>query len=341
MKWIYELSYDHLKKEITGFNLKPYVADQVFQWLYAKNCQDVERWSNVSIANKRILGEYFDFQLLPVLEAKEDGEGTEKILVGLSDGHRVESVLIPERDHFTFCISTQVGCALGCAFCATGKLGFKRNLTAGEIIAQVLLLENRLQKDKGRINIVLMGMGEPLLNYPHLKQALETITADKWMAISPRRITLSTAGILERLKEFENDFPNIKVSFSLNASDSHLRESLMPISRREKLHDMLHYFRTSQRKRRLTFEYVLLKGINDSVQDAEKVAKMLRGIPCKINLIPYNENNGLEFKTPAKETVDTFSEYMYSRGYAVMVRWSKGRKINSACGQLVAGSKAV
>lgn len=337
MKWILDLSYDQLKTGITGLNLRPYVADQVFQWIYAKNRQDVQSWSNVGNKTKTLLLEHFNFDLPPVLEANEDSEGTQKLLIQLHDGHKIESVLIPERDHYTFCISTQVGCPLACAFCATGKLGFKRNLSPGEILSQVLLLMHRLKDYKGKINVVLMGMGEPLLNYDNLKQALQIIQDDRYVAISTRRITLSTAGILEKIKEFETDFPNIKVSFSLNAPNGTLRESLMPVSKKEKLNDIIRYFKTTSRKRRVTFEYVLLKGINDSLADAGRVADMLKGMACKINLIPYNENRGIDFKSPKKENVDAFSELLYQRGYAVMVRWSKGKGIKSACGQLAAG----
>lgn len=336
MKWIYNLSVDRLKEEMSAVNIKLFVADQVFSWIYAKNIQDMNQWTNISKTNRQILAKIYDTTLNTILKINEDQEGTKKILVELRDKHKIEAVLIKEQPHYTFCISTQVGCPLKCKFCATGRMGFKRNLSAGEIVSQVLVLKKLLGDYKGKINIVLMGMGEPLLNYNNLKIALGIITSDKGIAIAPRHICLSTAGILEEIVRFETDFPKIKLSFSLNAPDSSLREKLMPITQMEPLDKILGYFKSTKGKRkfRLTFEYVLFKGVNDSLADAKKVAALVRGIPCKINLIPFNKCESLRFKTPDKKAVDAFSDYLYSKGYTVMVRWSKGKEIKSACGQL-------
>jgi 23S rRNA (adenine2503-C2)-methyltransferase len=336
MKWIYDLSVDRLKEEMSAVNIKKFVVDQIFSWIYAKNIQDMTQWINISKTNRQILANLYDTTLNTILKINEDQEGTKKILVELRDKHKIEVVLIKEQPHYTFCISTQVGCPLKCKFCATGRMGFKRNLSPGEIVSQVLLLKKQLQDYKGKINIVLMGMGEPLLNYDNLKTALGIITSDKGIAIAPRHICLSTAGILEEIVRLERDFPKIKLSFSLNAPGSSLREQLMPISQKEPLDKILGYFRTTKEKRkfRLTFEYVLFKGVNDSLADAKKVAALVRGIPCKINLIPYNECEPFRFKTPDKHAVDAFSDYLYSKGYTVIVRWSKGKEIKSACGQL-------
>jgi 23S rRNA (adenine2503-C2)-methyltransferase len=336
MKWIYDLSVDRLKEELSAVNIKNFVAGQIFSWIYAKNIQDMTQWTNISKANRQILANLYDTTLNTVLKITGDQKGTKKILVELRDKHKIETVLIKEQPHYTFCISTQVGCPLRCKFCATGRMGFKRNLSPGEIVSQVLLLKKQLQDYKGKINIVSMGMGEPLLNYDNLKTALGIITSDKGIAIAPRHICLSTAGILGEIVRLETDFPKIKLSFSLNAPDSALREQLMPISQKEPLDKILGYFRTTKEKRkfRLTFEYVLFKGVNDSLADAKKVAALVRGIPCKINLIPYNECEPFRFKTPDKHAVDAFSDYLYSKGYTVIVRWSKGKEIKSACGQL-------
>lgn len=334
MKWIYDLSYDQIKEEISGIGFKKFVVDQVFQWIYEKNLQNISAWSNISKSNREILGKKYYISLNETLDIEEDHEGTKKLLFELNDKNRIESVLIKEKDHHTFCISTQVGCALKCQFCATGRMGFKRNLSPGEILSQVLLLKKDIQQYKGMINIVFMGMGEPLLNYKNLKQALEIITAKNGIGISPRNITLSTAGILEKLRSFEKDFPKVKISFSLNAPNAFLRETLMPISKKEKLGEILDYFRTTTRKYRITFEYVLLKGVNDSPEDAHKIVKLLRGISCKINLIPYNRNEHIDFETPDSGTVEAFRDYLHSNGYTAIVRLSKGRDIKSACGQL-------
>jgi 23S rRNA (adenine(2503)-C(2))-methyltransferase len=341
MKWIYDLSYQQLEGEITAANLKKFTADQVFQWLYHKNIQDIDKWTNLSKTNRELLSKHYNTRLNAVPDIVEDQEGTKKFLVQLADQHKIEAVLIPEKHHYTICISTQVGCPLNCAFCATGKMGFKRNLTAGEIVSQVLIIKKELPGYMGKINIVLMGMGEPLLNYDNLKKALEIITSEKGLSISPRNITLSTAGLLEEIKRFEADFPGVKISFSLNAPDASLREKLMPTARKEKLADILTYFKTTKkrRKHRVTFEYVLLRGVNDSLAHARKVPELLKGISCKINLIPYNKNPGLPFETPGKGEVEAFSDYLHSRGYTVIVRWSKGRGIQSACGQLATSGK--
>ena len=338
MNWIYDLTYGRLRDDIVEIGIKKFTVDQVFQWIYEKNVQTIGSWSNISKTNRERLSEQFDTSLNTITDIREDQHGTKKFLFELKDKLKIESVSIKEKDHYTFCISTQVGCALGCRFCATGKLGFKRNLTPGEILSQVLSLKKDIQPYTGKINIVFMGMGEPLLNYENLTQALEIITADQGLSISPRNITLSTAGILEKLRQFESDFPRVKISFSLNAPDSALRENLMPISKKEKLHDILDYFRSTSggRKHRITFEYVLLKGVNDSLEDARKIIKLLHGISSKINLIPYNRNEGFPFETPDPAAVEAFGDFLHSKGFTVIVRWSKGGDIKSACGQLAA-----
>lgn len=340
MKWIYDLTFEQLKEEITAAGIKKFTAAQIFQWLYEKNTRDIDAWSNIAKPTRAALAKQYDASLNKIIAKKEDHSGAKKILFELSDGYRIEAVLIKEKDHYTFCISTQVGCALNCSFCATGRMGFKRNLSPGEILSQVLSLEKEIPGYTGKLNIVLMGMGEPLMNYENLKQALEIITSEKGINISPRNITLSTAGILEKIRRFEKDFPRVKISFSLNAPETVLRESLMPISRKEKLPDILDYFRAAAagRKHRITFEYVLIKGVNDSLDHARLTSNLLRGIPCKINLIPYNPTDSIGFETPDPGDVEIFSDYLHSKGYTVIIRWSKGRDIKSACGQL-AGEK--
>jgi len=339
MKWIYDVSYDGLTHQLTQAGFKAFAANQVFQWLYGKNQQDLSAWSNISKSGRELLAEMYDTNLNAVETVKEDEAGTCKLLIRLQDGNLIEAVLIKEKDHFTFCISSQVGCALACTFCATGKLGFTRNLSPGEILAQILLLKKRIPDYTGKLNLVFMGMGEPLLNYENLKQALNVITAENGLSISPRNITVSTAGILKTLRNLERDFPRIKVSFSLNTADSSLRLELMPIGKKELPETILDYFRNTERKHRVTFEYVMIHGVNDSLENARKLAALLRGISCKINLIPYNPNSGIPYKSPGRDTVENFSEFLHDRGYTVVVRWSKGRGIGSACGQLAAGKK--
>jgi 23S rRNA (adenine2503-C2)-methyltransferase len=341
MKWIYNLSFEQLNDELASLGFKTFAARQIFQWLYEKNIQDTAQWTDIGKAHRQLLASHYDTQLPPVPRVDRDSEGTAKFLIQLHDRLKIEAVSIPEKHHYTFCISTQAGCPLNCAFCATGRTGFKRNLAPGEILSQILILRKAIQPYKGKLNLVFMGMGEPLLNYPNLKQALQIITPEQGMSISPRNITLSTSGILEPLKQLETDFPKIKISFSLNAPDPVLRERLMPISKKEKLQHLLQYFKRTGKNRihRVTFEYVLLKGVNDSQRDAANVSELLKGIPCKINLIPYNKNEGLPFEPPTAEQVEAFGDYLHSRGYTVIIRWSKGSGIKSACGQLAADDR--
>jgi len=317
---------------VAGF--RDYAARQVFQWVYFKNSQDVKSWSNIAKADRERLAGLYDWELRPVLERQDDGHGTCKLLIGLADGHKIETVLIPEKDHYTFCLSSQAGCPLACAFCATGAMGFRRDLTAGEIVTQVLTLKKEIGDYGGKLNLVFMGMGEPLLNYDNLARALRIITAPDGLNISPRHVTVSTAGILENLKKLETDFPLVKIAFSLNAPDPLLRAELMPISRREHLESLLDYFRGHKRRQRITFEYVLLAGINDSPAQARQVARLLHGIPAKVNLIPYNATPRLPFRRPTEIAVESFRAILLEKGLTVITRWSKGEGIRSACGQL-------
>jgi len=241
-----------------------------------------------------------------------------------------------EKGHYTLCISSQVGCALGCRFCATGGIGFQRNLSCAEILSQVARLRRDLGEYRGQLNLVFMGMGEPLLNYDNLKKALELIIHPNGMAISPRRITVSTAGIRAGLERLERDFPLLKIAVSLNATRAEQRAELMPVERAEPIAELLQELRQRRRRHRITFEYVLLRGINDSPQDADRLVGMLHGIPAKLNLIPYNENPGLPYQAPAAAEVDTFAERLAARQITVVVRWSKGRNQRAACGQLAA-----
>jgi 23S rRNA (adenine2503-C2)-methyltransferase len=329
-----ERQLGELKAELVAAGFREFVARQAFQWVHHKNNQDVAAWGNVAKANREKLAALYDWGLRPVLDRQDDGQGTRKLLIGLADGNRIETVLIPEKDHYTFCLSTQAGCALACRFCATGAMGFRRDLTAGEIVTQVLSLKKELGGYAGKVNLVFMGMGEPLLNYDNLARALRILTAADGLNISPRHVTVSTAGILEYLQRLEREFPQVKIAFSLNAPDPQLRAELMPISRKEGLPALLDYLHGHQRRQRVTFEYVLLSGVNDSPAQARQVARLLHGIPAKVNLIPYNANPRLPFKRPSEVAVEKFRSVLLEKGLTVVTRWSKGEAIRSACGQL-------
>jgi len=338
--WILDFSLAELKAELQTIGMKPYAADQIFQWLYRKGVLDPKQWTNIGKSHLQRLADRFRIGVSTVLREIGDAEGTRKFLIGFEDGHQVEAVLIREKGHHTLCVSSQVGCPLACRFCATGSMGFRRNLTGGEILSQILILRNALDGREGKLNLVFMGMGEPLLNYPNLKRALEIITSGKGMAVSPRNITVSTAGILDGLRQLENDFPLVKIAFSLNASSQGMREELMPVARKEKLGPILDYFRSHKRRHRITFEYVLINGVNDAAADARAFCRMLRGIGAKINLIPFNSVPAATLSAPAPETVDRFLEILQESGYTAIVRWSKGQSIRSACGQLATKAPA-
>lgn len=332
--WILERQLDELKSELAAAGFRPFVARQVFQWVYQKNNQVPASWSNVARAGRERLAAMYDWDARPVLDRRGDEQGTRKLLIGLADGNEVETVLIPEKGRYTLCLSSQAGCPLACAFCATGGMGFRRNLSAGEIVTQVLSLKKELGAYAGRLNLVFMGMGEPLLNYDNVARALRLIMEPDGLNVSPRHVTVSTAGILENLRRLERDFPQVKIAFSLNAPDPRLRAELMPVSRKEGLEAFLDYFRGHKRRQRVTFEYVLLAGVNDSPAQARQVAGLLRGIPAKINLIPYNASPSLPFSRPGQDDVEKFRAVLLERGLTVVTRWSKGEEIRSACGQL-------
>ena len=332
--WLLERQLDELKEELHAAGFRPFTARQVFQWVYHKNNQDPAAWSNIGKGDREKLANLYDCACRQVADSQSDDQGTRKFLVGLADGLQIETVIIREKDHYTFCLSTQVGCGLACRFCATGTMGFRRNLSSGEILTQVLTLKKELGDYSGQLNLVFMGMGEPLLNYENLARALRTISEPEGLNISPRHVTVSTAGILENLKKLEQDFPLVKIAFSLNAPTAALRCDLMPVSRRESLDGLLAWFREHKRRQRITFEYVLLHGVNDSPAQARQLAKLLHGIPAKINLIPYNENPALPFRRPDEAAVESFRAVLLERGLTVITRWSKGQGIRSACGQL-------
>jgi len=273
--------------------------------------------------------------LHPLL-VEEAKDGTRKFLFQLEDGNRIESVLIPDRSRLTLCVSTQVGCALGCRFCLTGKTGWKRDLMASEILNQILAVRETLGDKASITNIVLMGMGEPLVNYKNTLKAIELMTHPDAFKFSSRRVTLSTAGLIPELEQLSKEKISFRLAISLNASDEETRSHLMPINRRYPLKKLLEACRRFplRPRTRITFEYVMLEGINDSSQDAKRLLKILKGIPSKINLIPLNEAPGIPFKRPSEQKIKQFQEILMEGGLTAIVRTSKGAEISAACGQL-------
>ncbi len=331
----YSWTRANAEKQFMALGLPRFVATQVFQWVYRKGRPNPEDWPNVSKATRALLAQHVDFSL-PTLGSPLDGRAeASKAVFLLADSLRVEAVLLREKDHYTFCLSSQVGCPLACAFCRTGQMGWRRDLSAAEIVAQAVRLRESLPPEYGgRINVVFMGMGEPLLNYPAVRDALRVLLDPAGLAVSPRHITVSTAGILPLLPQLEQEFPRVKLAVSLNAPSAALRCELMPVSRTYPLEDLLRYLALRRRPYPVTFEYVLLSGVNDSSVHSRQLARLVGRIPCKINLIPFNPVAGVPFAAPPESRVAAFAAELTASGQTAVIRWSKGRAREAACGQL-------
>jgi 23S rRNA (adenine2503-C2)-methyltransferase len=312
-------------------------AGQILRWIYRRGVTDAAAMTDLSRELRATLTS--DFSLTtPALVARERSiDGTEKFLLRLADGRQVESVFIPDTPSMTFCISTQVGCAMACAFCLTGKMGLVRNLTAGEIAGQVRVLAGALDMRDKAFNIVLMGMGEPLHNYDETMRALRILNDEHGFALPPRRVTLSTVGLLPALERLAQEplMPNLAIS--LHAPTDVLRAELVPLNRKYGVQEIIDACRRFPlaRRRRITFEYVLLAGVNDSPDAARALAKLLSGVKSKVNLIPLNAAPGIPFERPSDMAIDRFAQILAERGLVVSVRKSRGRDIRAACGQLI------
>jgi 23S rRNA (adenine2503-C2)-methyltransferase len=312
-------------------------ARQIYSWIYSKGVTDFEQMTDLSRQLRGDLAARFRIST-PTVRGKDISEdGTVKFLLELEDGRRIESVFIPDTPRQSFCVSTQVGCAMKCGFCLTGKMGLVRNLAAGEIAGQVRVLANELGLVDKRFNIVLMGMGEPLHNYDNTMKALRMLNDEHGLAVSPRRITLSTVGVLPALERLATEplMPNLAIS--LHAATEDQRDALVPVNRTYGLADILEAAMRfpAKRRHRITFEYVMLRGVNDSPEDARRLVRLLGNIRCKVNLIPLNEAAGIPFQRPSDDRVNAFAEILASRGATVSVRKSRGRDIRAACGQLI------
>jgi 23S rRNA (adenine2503-C2)-methyltransferase len=312
-------------------------AGQVFRWLYRRGVTDVEAMTDLSRDLRADLASEFRISTPTLAHREKSIDGTEKFLLQLADGRTIESVFIPDTPSMTFCISTQVGCAMACAFCLTGKMGLVRNLTAGEIVGQVRVLADALHMRDAAFNIVLMGMGEPLHNYDETMKALRILTDEQGFAMPARRITLSTVGLLPALERLAKEpvMPNLAIS--LHAPTDLLRGELVPINKKHGVGDIIAAAKRFPLKKRsrITFEYVLLAGVNDSPQDARRLAKLLAGVKSKVNLIPLNAAAGIPFERPSDAAIDQFARIVAEHGLTVSVRKSRGRDIRAACGQLI------
>jgi 23S rRNA (adenine2503-C2)-methyltransferase len=332
-----ELDLPELERALEQRRWERFHARQLYRWIYKRAVVDFDAMSDLSKDLRARLAAEFEIATPRVVADSRSVDGTQKFVLELADQRCIEAVFIPDTPAMTFCISTQVGCAMGCGFCLTGKMGLVRNLTAGEIAGQVRVLAAATGMLEHPFNIVLMGMGEPLHNYDNTMKALRMLHSEHGLAVSPRRVTLSTVGIIPGLRRLAHEplMPNLAIS--LHATTEEQRSELVPPNRKYPLTDILETCRRFPLKKRsrITFEYVMLEGVNDTPEDARRLARLLAGIKAKINLIPLNPAPGIPYGRPSDATVDRFAQMLADRHLTVSVRKSRGQDIRAACGQLI------
>jgi 23S rRNA (adenine2503-C2)-methyltransferase len=331
------LDASDLEERFRDLGIAAFHARQVFRWVHRRGVTDPGHMTDLSREMRARVAAEFTIATPRTVSRDVSSDGTEKFLLELADGRRIESVFIPDTPAMTFCISSQVGCAMDCGFCLTGKMGFVRNLTPGEMVGQVRVLASTLGLLDARFNIVLMGMGEPLHNYDNVMSALRILCDEQGLAMSPRRITLSTVGLVPAIDRLAREplMPNLAIS--LHATTDEQRSAIVPINRKYSLRDLIDACARVPLKRRsrITFEYVLLDGVNDTPDDARRLVRLLAQIKGKVNLIPLNAAPGIAFERPSDARVDRFAAVLAEHGLTVSVRKSRGRDIRAACGQLI------
>lgn len=335
---IRSLTLNDIKALVAELGEKPYRAKQLWEWLWKKKARTWDDMSDLPKAFRAALAERTVLRPLVLAEEQRSNDGTVKCAFRTWDGHVVEGVLIPTPTRLTACISSQIGCSLTCSFCATGKLKRVRNLDAGEIVDQVVLIDALAHKyyKQGLTNIVYMGMGEPLLNYANTMASAERISAEDGLGMSARRITVSTAGIAKMIRKLADDGARFNLALSLHAANDAKRDRIMPINEQNslaELKDALRYYTRTLRKD-VTFEYILLRGFNDSLQDAQELVKYASDVHAKVNLIEYNPIDGGEFGRTDSKDAESFQQYLDRKGIIARIRRSRGRDIDAACGQL-------
>src|SRR3989338_5221104 len=328
-----DLSLQKMEDLVSSLGEKPYRVHQIYEWVFQKDVSSIGEMTNLSKNLRNQLSELSYISRLSIADKRVSKDGTEKYLLMLEDGNSIESVLIPDEDRLTLCISTQVGCKLNCAFCLTGKGGFIRNLNHYEIIEQILSVR---REKKDIINIVLMGMGEPLDNYENVIKSIKTMISPHGLKIPAKRITLSTSGLIPEIKKLAKENLKINLAVSLNASDNETRDKIMPLSKKYPIEELLKTLKEYPLppNRRITFEYVMIKRLNDSIEDAKKLSNILKGIKCKINLIPFNSYEGVDYEATDYKNVEDVRNILISQHYTTIIRKSKGADISAACGQL-------
>jgi len=338
-KDIRNTSVEDLQKFCEEHNLPKFRAKQVQEWLWKKKAVSFEEMTSLSKPMRDLFANHFSINAVKIHKGERSIDGTIKYSLQLHDNLLVEGVLIPSKNRLTACVSSQVGCSLACEFCATGTLKLARNLNAAEIYDQVFILNEEAISNFGKplSNIVFMGMGEPLLNYNSVLESISLITTEKGLGMSPKRITVSTAGIAKMIKKLGDDGVRFNLAISLHSASDSKRDIIMPINKKinlEELRDSVRYF-YDKTGSRVTYEYILFKDLNDSIEDAQKLVQFTKAGPCKINLIEYNTVEGLPYERSSNRVTEQFMKYLEERNILVTLRKSKGKDINAACGQLV------
>lgn len=335
-----DLDLDALREHFHAAGIARYHADQVAAWLYQRGVEDPLEMTDLDLELRRKLSLEWETRALELEALQASADGTRKLVLRTRDSELVEAVVIPEERRHTLCVSTQVGCPLACSFCATGALGFTRNLSTAEIVDQVCRAREILPADQQLSNVVFMGMGEPLLNLPAVERSISILTDPKGFAMAPRRITVSTAGLVPKIRPLLELAP-INLAVSLHATLDEVRDVLVPLNRRFPIAELLGCLRTEKLvspRRPVFFEYTLIAGVNDSAEDARRLPQLLRGIPSKLNVIPMNPHPHSEYRAPSAAVVDRFTAILHSAGLRVTLRRNRGADIAAACGQLAARS---
>lgn len=337
---LFDLTFEELGHHLAGLDPKPFRLDQVLKWVYVRGASSFEDMTDMPLGLRESLAHSLELNPMREIERHATEDGTVKFLYILDDGEMIESVIIPEEGHNTLCISTQTGCSMGCVFCETGRSRRGRDLTPGEILAQVVYAIRHVEERLNIRNLVFMGMGEPLMNMASLVRSLEVILNHKALDFSPRRVTVSTCGWVPGIIELAEANLDVNLAVSLNASDDSTRTRIMPVNRQYPIRELMKALKSfpMRSRRRITFEYVLIDEVNDTEEDARRLAAILQGLPSKVNLIPCNDN-GSGLRAPDDRRIEAFQNSLFEKGVLTTLRKSRGQEIGAACGQLKASAE--
>jgi len=337
MKNLYDFSLISLKNEMLSIGQKEFRADQLFKWIYEKDTSNFDLMSDISLSFREYLKENYNFVLPTIFKRQDSKDGTIKLLLELEDKAKVETVLMRYKYGLVACVSSQVGCNMGCAFCASGLLKKERNLKVSELIGQILVLNNLLKEENTKVtHVVVMGTGEPFDNYDNVMSFIRILNHPHGLGIGARHITVSTCGLVDKIKDYANEGLQINLAISLHAPNDEIRNRIMPISHKYPLNELINAIKYYEKtaKRRVTIEYILLEGVNDSIENANQLADLIKGTLSYVNLIPYNPVNELKYKRSSGNRVHAFMDALIKRGINARIRKEFGTDIDAACGQL-------